>query len=323
MQFINVKNLIGCFVLLIEIISFNGLLSLNLLYKTKHIDCLRRQVTFLVILLNISSRRSERLHPYGFLIISNFQPNRSFVLTKGRYKKPDLNARNYYDILGIESTATQKEIRKAFLKLSKEYHPDSNATDKSLHSKFVKINEAFSILSKQSTRTTYDQNLNPSTTSRYRPHSEQYSSPRQQPYGSPFDWTSTNSSDRGANQQRWNTNESDWGPPKFDKTFFDMLRRKMEQDRKRANEHSFRSSSSSALAHRYFGPFSIISFLIGFGILLHALQWRIARYSDPTFAVDPRTRSYHAYREWQRLSALEGAESIPMRDSSKRREEEK
>lgn len=53
-----------------------------------------------------------------------------------------------------------------------------------------------------------------------------------------------------------------------------MLRRKLEQDRKRANQHSFRSSPSSALVHTYFGPFSIISFLIGFGILLHALQWR-------------------------------------------------
>ncbi|CAF1355875.1 unnamed protein product [Rotaria magnacalcarata] len=273
-------------------------------------------------LLTKRSRRSERLHPYD-LLITNFQPKRLFVLTKVRYKKPDLNARNYYDILGIESTATQKEIRKAFLKLSKEYHPDSNAADKSLHSKFVKINEAFSILSKQSTRTTYDQSLNPSTASRYQPHSQQYSSPRQQPYGSPFDWTYTNSSNRGANQQRWNTNESDWGPPKFDKTFFDMLRRKMEQDRKRANEHSFKSSPPSALVHSYVGPFSIISFLIGFGILLHALQWRIAKYSDPTFAADPRTRSYHAYREWQRLSGLEGAESIPMRDSSKQREQEK
>lgn len=38
-----------------------------------------------------------------------------------------------------------------------KYHPDSNSSDKSLHEKFVKINEAFSILSKQSTRITYDQ----------------------------------------------------------------------------------------------------------------------------------------------------------------------
>ncbi len=49
----------------------------------------------------------------------------------------------------------------------------------------------------------------------------------------------------------------------------------------------------------------------------------MARFSDQNFAADPRTRSYHAYREWQRLSALKDAESIPMRDSSVRRDEKK
>jgi predicted TPR repeat methyltransferase len=53
------------------------------------------------------------------------------------------------------------------------------------------------------------------------------------------------------------------------------------------------------------------------------LFFSISRYADPDFAVDPRSRSYHAYREWQRLSALKGAESIPMRDSSIRRDEDK
>ncbi len=49
----------------------------------------------------------------------------------------------------------------------------------------------------------------------------------------------------------------------------------------------------------------------------------MTRFSDQNFAADPRTRSYHAYREWQRLSALKDAESIPMRDSSVRRDEKK
>ncbi|CAF1019483.1 unnamed protein product [Rotaria sp. Silwood1] len=274
-------------------------------------------------LLIKSSCRGDQLHSHGNIIISTFQPQRSFVLTKCRYKKSDLNARNYYDLLGVERTATQKEIRKAFLKLSKEYHPDANAADKSLHDKFVKINEAFSILSKQSTRTTYDQSLNSSFTSPYQPYSQRYSSHRQQAYGSPFDWTYTNFNSRGAYQQQWNTNESDWGKSNFDKTFFDMLRRKMEQDRQRAKYYSYNSSPTMGLINTYFAPFSIISFLIGFGILIHALQWRIAKYSDPNFYVDPRSRSYHAYREWQRLSALKDAESIPMRDSSKRRDQEK
>ncbi len=49
----------------------------------------------------------------------------------------------------------------------------------------------------------------------------------------------------------------------------------------------------------------------------------LAKFSDPSFAADPRSRSYHAYREWQRLSALKDAQSIPMRDSSNKRYDEK
>ncbi len=39
-------------------------------------------------------------------------------------------------------------------------------------------------------------------------------------------------------------------------------------------------------------------------------------FADPQYAVDPRTRHYYVYREWQRLSALKDAESIPMRRES-------
>jgi len=242
---------------------------------------------------------------------------RSFVLTKCRCKKPNLNSRNYYDLLGVERTATQKEIRKAFVKLSKEYHPDSNANDKSLHDKFVKINEAFSILSKQSTRITYDQTLDSTSTSYSRP-----SPPRQPTPSSPFDWTYANFDNRRTYRQRPDINETDWGTPHFDKTFFDMLRRRMEQDRRQARQSSYnRPPPPFGLINTYIAPFSIISFLIGFGVLIHALQWRIEKFSDPNFATDPRSRSYHAYREWQRLSSLKNAESIPMRDSSIRRDE--
>jgi len=49
----------------------------------------------------------------------------------------------------------------------------------------------------------------------------------------------------------------------------------------------------------------------------------LSRFPDSNYATDPRSRSYHAYREWQRLSALKDAQSIPMRDRSTRRDEEK
>ena len=43
---------------------------------------------------------------------------------------------------------------------------------------------------------------------------------------------------------------------------------------------------------------------------------------DPNYSADPRTRSYHAYREWQRLSSLKDAQSMPMRSSSVKRDED-
>lgn len=49
----------------------------------------------------------------------------------------------------------------------------------------------------------------------------------------------------------------------------------------------------------------------------------MSKFPDSNYAVDPRSRNYHAYRQWQRLSALKDAESIPMRDSTIRRDEEK
>jgi hypothetical protein len=46
-------------------------------------------------------------------------------------------------------------------------------------------------------------------------------------------------------------------------------------------------------------------------------------YSDPQYAIDPRVRHYHAYREWQRLSALKDAEHMPIRQGSSSSIEEK
>jgi len=60
-----------------------------------------------------------------------------------------------YEELDLKPDCTSKDIRSAFIKLSKLHHPDTNALN-STHSKFVKINEAYSVLSKRETRLEYD-----------------------------------------------------------------------------------------------------------------------------------------------------------------------
>ncbi len=66
------------------------------------------------------------------------------------------NFRNYYQILGIERNTTSAEIKQAFRKLARQYHPDLNPEDKSAEDKFKDINEAYEVLSDQDKRSEYD-----------------------------------------------------------------------------------------------------------------------------------------------------------------------
>jgi DnaJ-class molecular chaperone len=61
--------------------------------------------------------------------------------------------KNYYDVLGVNKTASQDEIKKAYRNLSKKYHPDRNGGD---DSKFKEINEAYDILGDEAKRKQYD-----------------------------------------------------------------------------------------------------------------------------------------------------------------------
>ncbi|XP_074652878.1 uncharacterized protein LOC141907200 [Tubulanus polymorphus] len=64
----------------------------------------------------------------------------------------------HYDVLGLEKTSTDKEIRNAYVKLSKKLHPDLNR-DKSSHDKFVQLQNAYSVLSNKRLRQDYDLSL--------------------------------------------------------------------------------------------------------------------------------------------------------------------
>ncbi|XP_046486171.1 dnaJ-like protein 60 isoform X1 [Neodiprion pinetum] len=81
------------------------------------------------------------------------------------------NQSNHYDTLCIKNDATQKEIREAFIKLSKELHPDVG--DNGSHTKFVKVNEAYRVLSKDYTRQQYDNRLRHGYTFVQHPKGEQ------------------------------------------------------------------------------------------------------------------------------------------------------
>src|SRR5215472_12684517 len=65
--------------------------------------------------------------------------------------------KDYYGALGVKKTASSEDIRKAFRKLARKYHPDVNPGDKSAEEKFKAISEANEVLSDPKKRKIYDQ----------------------------------------------------------------------------------------------------------------------------------------------------------------------
>lgn len=86
---------------------------------------------------------------------------------------PAAAKQNYYEILGVKKSASAEDIRKAFRKLARKYHPDVNPGDKSAEEKFKVLSEANDVLSDPKKRKIYDQvgyysdNIDPATAEAY------------------------------------------------------------------------------------------------------------------------------------------------------------
>ncbi|MFL0354208.1 DnaJ C-terminal domain-containing protein [Xanthomarina sp. GH4-25] len=97
---------------------------------------------------------------------------------------------DYYKILGIPKNATEKDIKKAYRKLARKYHPDLNPNDKEAEKKFKEINEANEVLSHPENRNKYDEHgkdwKHAEEFEKAKQQQQQYQGNRQQQYSGNF-----------------------------------------------------------------------------------------------------------------------------------------
>lgn len=102
-----------------------------------------------------------------------------------------MDYKDYYKILGVQRGASADDIKKAFRKLARKYHPDVNPGDKKSEEKFKEINEAYEVLSDADKRKKYD-TLGPNWQEQFGPNFS--GTRRSNPFGgrtSPFDYDNT------------------------------------------------------------------------------------------------------------------------------------
>lgn len=68
-----------------------------------------------------------------------------------------MSKRDYYEVLGVDKSAAERDIKKAYKRLAMKYHPDRTQGDKAMEEKFKEVQEAYEILTDSQKRTAYDQ----------------------------------------------------------------------------------------------------------------------------------------------------------------------
>ena len=66
------------------------------------------------------------------------------------------NKRDYYEVLGVGKDASENDIKLAYRKLARKFHPDVNKTDPKAKEKFIEVQEAYEVLSDPEKRQNYD-----------------------------------------------------------------------------------------------------------------------------------------------------------------------
>lgn len=114
--------------------------------------------------------------PLGTLTLS------CFFHSTPALRRDDIDGKNHYETLGVQTSASPKDIKRSFYHLSKTHHPDHNRDDPLASKRFMRISEAYSVLSHAERRAKYDRDV-------LRLHDQRASGPPQHPHGGSYSST--------------------------------------------------------------------------------------------------------------------------------------
>lgn len=100
--------------------------------------------------LAAAAGRSTRPPPSSFSCFFHSSP---------ALRRDDIDSKNHYETLGVQTTASSKDIKRSFYHLSKTHHPDHNRDDPLASKRFMRISEAYSVLSHDDRRAKYDRDV--------------------------------------------------------------------------------------------------------------------------------------------------------------------